>query len=50
MALREVNSALQTVEDEILTGLDGNERALLRGLLARVCPGEPEWGAIAHEA
>jgi len=49
-ALREVNSALQAVEDEILTGLDGSERALLQGLLGRLCRGESDWGAIARDA
>jgi DNA-binding MarR family transcriptional regulator len=43
LAVREVNAALQAVEDEILTGLDHGERAVLQGLLSRLCHREPEW-------
>jgi DNA-binding MarR family transcriptional regulator len=49
LALREVDRALQTVEDEILGGLDDGERACLRGLLARLNVGEPDWGMVANE-
>lgn len=44
-ALREVDHALQSVEDELLVGLDGEERSLLHGLLARLGAAAPEWGA-----
>lgn len=50
LALHEVNAALQAVEDEILTGLDHRERAVLQDLLSRLCHYEPEWGAIAQDA
>ncbi|HWF25327.1 MAG TPA: MarR family winged helix-turn-helix transcriptional regulator [Solirubrobacteraceae bacterium] len=41
-ALCEVDRALQSVEDEILAGLDADERAMLRGLLARLKLADPE--------
>jgi DNA-binding MarR family transcriptional regulator len=44
-ALHEVDRALQSVEDELLVGLDGDERSLLHGLLARLGATAPEWGA-----
>jgi DNA-binding MarR family transcriptional regulator len=49
-ALREVDQALEVVEDEILDQLDTSQRATLRELLARLDLGEPDWGLIAHEA
>ncbi len=49
LALREVNDALQAVEDEILTRLDHDERAVLQRLLSRLCHREPEW-AIVQDA
>jgi DNA-binding MarR family transcriptional regulator len=49
LALREVNAALQAVEDEILTGLDHGERTILQGLLARLCHRDAEW-AMAQDA
>jgi DNA-binding MarR family transcriptional regulator len=49
LALREVDSALQAVEDEILAGLAARERTLLHGLLARLSAGEPDWGVVANE-
>src|SRR5262249_40453699 len=45
LALREVNRALQAVEDEILTGLDGGERALLHRVLRRPRRSGPGCGA-----
>jgi DNA-binding MarR family transcriptional regulator len=48
-ALRDVDRALQAVEEEILVGLDGGERELLHGLLARLGHGAPDWGAAAHD-
>jgi len=50
LALREVDRALQAVEDEILASLNDGERCTLHGLLARLNVGEPDWGAAAHEA
>ncbi len=48
-ALAEIDRALQTVEDEMLTSLDMTERAKLHDLLVRLDLGEPEWGLIANE-
>jgi len=48
-ALREVDQALQIVEDEVLTRLESSERGTLRRLLAKVELGEPDWGLIADE-
>jgi DNA-binding MarR family transcriptional regulator len=45
-ALRDVDRALQTVEDELLVGLDGEERSLLHGLLARLGVGASDWGPV----
>jgi DNA-binding MarR family transcriptional regulator len=42
LALREVDRALQAVEDEILAGLSRDERCVLHGLLARLHLAEPE--------
>jgi DNA-binding MarR family transcriptional regulator len=50
LALCEVDRALQSVEDELLTALDAQERATLRDLLAKLNLGKPEWGLIANEA
>ncbi len=50
LALLEVDRALQAVEDEILARLDTGERGTLRGLLARLNVGEPEWGLTSDEA
>jgi DNA-binding MarR family transcriptional regulator len=41
-ALCEVDRALQSVEDEILAGLDADERAMLHRLLARLNLADPE--------
>lgn len=49
-ALCEVDQALKIVEDEMLTGLDSGERAMLHELLARLDFGEPDWGLIANDA
>jgi DNA-binding MarR family transcriptional regulator len=49
-ALREVDRALQVVEDEVLTRLEFGERGTLRRLLAKLELGEPDWGLIATEA
>ena len=48
-ALAEVDSAVQVVEDEILSGLELSERQLLRDLLARLEIGELDWALIATE-
>jgi DNA-binding MarR family transcriptional regulator len=50
VALCEVDRALQVVEDEMLTGLDAEERTTLHDLLARLNLGKPEWTLIASEA
>lgn len=49
-ALREVDKAVEVVEDEVLTGLEARERGALRHLLAKLEVGEPDWGAAANEA
>jgi DNA-binding MarR family transcriptional regulator len=49
LALRDGDRALQAVEDEILADLDPDERAVLRGLLARLSVSEPDWGLVANE-
>lgn len=49
-ALREVDQALQIVEDEMLNRLDAPERRRLHQLLAQLDFGEPDWGSIADEA
>jgi MarR family transcriptional regulator, lower aerobic nicotinate degradation pathway regulator len=49
LALREVDRALQVVEDEVLTRLESSERGTLRRLLAKLELGEPDWGLIANE-
>lgn len=49
LALRQVDSALQAVEDEVLASLDGAERTMLHGLLARLTAGEPDWGLASNE-
>jgi DNA-binding MarR family transcriptional regulator len=45
-ALCDVDRALQTVEDELLVGLDGQERSLLHGLLARLGVSAPNWEPV----
>jgi MarR family transcriptional regulator, lower aerobic nicotinate degradation pathway regulator len=50
LALREVDRALEAVEDEILDQLDSSQRSTLRELLARLDLGEPDWGLMANEA
>jgi DNA-binding MarR family transcriptional regulator len=45
-ALCEVDRALQAVEDELLVGLDGEERSLLHGLLARLGAGAADWAPV----
>ena len=49
LALREVDRALQAVEEELLTGLDCGERALLHGLLSRLGHSEPDWAIVAED-
>jgi DNA-binding MarR family transcriptional regulator len=49
-ALREVDKAVEVVEDEVLTRLEARERGALRQLLAKLEVGEPDWGAAANEA
>jgi DNA-binding MarR family transcriptional regulator len=48
-ALRDVDQALQVVEEEVLTQLESSERGTLRRLLAKLELGEPNWGLIANE-
>lgn len=48
-ALCDVDQALTIVEEEMLTGLDRDERALLHALLAKLDFGEPDWGMIAND-
>lgn len=48
-ALSDVDQALTIVEEEMLTGLDRDERALLHALLAKLDFGEPDWGMIAND-
>jgi len=48
-ALREVDDAIQTVEDEILAGLNAEQRTLLHDLLARLNAGEPDYGLAAND-
>ncbi len=49
-ALCEVDAALETVENEVLTGLDESERALLHALLAKLNFAETDWAAFARDA
>lgn len=49
-ALRDVDKALEVVEDEVLTRLEDCERGALRQLLAKLEVAEPDWGAAANEA
>jgi DNA-binding MarR family transcriptional regulator len=46
LALRDVDQALQSVEDELLVGLDGEERSLLHGLLARLGASSSGWDPV----
>jgi DNA-binding MarR family transcriptional regulator len=46
LALLEVDRAVQTVEDEMLTRLDAGERGTLQKLLAKLELGEPDWALI----
>jgi DNA-binding MarR family transcriptional regulator len=48
-AMSDVDQALTIVEEEMLTGLDRDERALLHALLAKLDFGEPDWGMIAND-
>jgi DNA-binding MarR family transcriptional regulator len=50
LVLREVDEALEVVEDEVLTRLEDRERSALRQLLAKLDVGKPDWGAAANEA
>jgi MarR family transcriptional regulator, lower aerobic nicotinate degradation pathway regulator len=49
-ALQKVDRALEIVEDEVLTVLDGTERALLHDLLAKLDSAGPDWGLIVEDA
>jgi len=49
-ALGEVDEALQTVEDDMLSALNKAERTKLYELLARLNLAGPDWGLIANEA
>lgn len=49
-ALREVDKAVQVVEDEVLAGLDMSERDALHALLARLNSAEAEWALAAEDA
>jgi DNA-binding MarR family transcriptional regulator len=48
-ALCRVDHALQAVEDELLVGLDGDERSLLHGLLARLGASAGDWGPVVTD-
>jgi DNA-binding MarR family transcriptional regulator len=45
-----IDRALIGIDEEVLTGLDGEQREQLRDLLARLTAGEPNWGAAAAES
>ncbi|MFZ0091369.1 MAG: MarR family winged helix-turn-helix transcriptional regulator [Solirubrobacteraceae bacterium] len=47
-ALREVDEAVQIVEDEMLAGLGPAERSMLHELLARLGADEPDWALAAE--
>jgi DNA-binding MarR family transcriptional regulator len=49
-ALRDVDRAVQVVEDEVLAGLDVSERDALHALLARLNLAEAEWALAAEDA
>ena len=49
-ALGDVDRALQTVEDEILAGLDAGERGALHALLARLSVSQSDWAMAAADA
>jgi DNA-binding MarR family transcriptional regulator len=44
-----IDDALRGIDDEILTGLQPDERQLLQRLLARLTAGVPDWGMAAAE-
>ena len=48
-ALRNVDQALQVVEEEVLTRLDPSERGTLHQLLAKLELWDRDWGLIAKE-
>jgi DNA-binding MarR family transcriptional regulator len=45
-----VAGAMKSIDDEILADLAPGERQTLRGLLARLTAGEPDWSGAAAEA
>jgi DNA-binding MarR family transcriptional regulator len=47
--LCDVDKALQVVEEEMLAGLDRDERDVLHSLLARLNSVGPEWALAANE-
>jgi len=48
LVLGKVDHAVKIVEDEMLAGLDGDERAMLHELLAKLDFGEPDWAIAGH--
>ncbi len=48
--LEEVDRVVARVEEDLLSGLERDERTVLQGLLSRLDPGEPDWAAIADDA
>jgi DNA-binding MarR family transcriptional regulator len=48
-ALSEVDQVLQCVEDQLLEGLDSEERSLLRKLLAKLGHNDVDWDAAGEE-
>ena len=48
-ALREVDQALQVVEDEVLTRLDSSERGVLHQLLTKLDLWDRDWGLMVKD-
>jgi DNA-binding MarR family transcriptional regulator len=48
--LEEIDQLVRSIDDEVLTGLRGDDRETLRDLLARLNAGMPNWGAAAAES
>jgi len=47
--MREIDRALERIDEDILVDLDQDERQALRALLIRLGAGELDWGAAAAE-
>lgn len=48
--LTQIDQALHSIDDAILTGLQPHERDSLQGLLARLTAGEPNWSIAAAQS